>query len=83
MFITNVLSESQGYEVQLSSNKVSSHCIELLLSISKDPEISQQFMAAFAKEKYEVATNSNASHITELLLNIALQRIQVMHLPSY
>ncbi|GIY93576.1 nucleolar protein 9 [Caerostris extrusa] len=76
IFVSNVLQESEGYEVKLSCHRFSSHCIELLLSVSQDPAISQQFMTAFVKEKEEVVTNANASHITELLLNIAIQNIK-------
>ncbi|GFQ97762.1 nucleolar protein 9, partial [Trichonephila clavata] len=76
IFASNVLTESEGYEVRLSCNPIISHCIEYLLSISKDPTVSRKFMAAFGLEKEEVCTNASASHITELLLNIALQNIQ-------
>ncbi|GBN88285.1 Nucleolar protein 9 [Araneus ventricosus] len=76
IFVSNVLQETEGYEVKLSSHRFSSHCIELLLAVSNDPAISRQFMAAFALEKEEICTNANATHITELLLNIAVQNIQ-------
>ncbi|CAL1274323.1 unnamed protein product [Larinioides sclopetarius] len=76
IFVSNVLQETEGYEVKLASHRFSSHCIELLLAVSNDPAITRQFMAAFALEKEEICTNANATHITELLLNIAVQNIQ-------
>ncbi|KAG8198991.1 hypothetical protein JTE90_001790 [Oedothorax gibbosus] len=76
IFITNVLNESGGYEVKLCTYKDSSHSIELLLSMSENAEIIQQFMKAFSKEKVEACTNAKASHVTELLLNIAVKNIQ-------
>lgn len=78
IFVSNVLQETEGYEVKLSSHRFSSHCIELLLAVSNDTAISRQFMTAFALEKEEVCTNANATHVTELLLNIAVKNIQVI-----
>ncbi|GFT46814.1 nucleolar protein 9 [Nephila pilipes] len=75
IFVSNVLRESKGYEVKLSAQNLS-RGIELLLSYNKDPAVFRQFMDAFALEKEEVCTNAAISHITQLLLNIALQNIQ-------
>ncbi|KAJ9593168.1 hypothetical protein L9F63_015265 [Diploptera punctata] len=76
IFINNVFDETVDKEIDYSSNQVASSVLERLLPQATDIVI-ERFMKAFDKNLRPICSDPYASHVLQMLLLCAAQRVKV------
>ena len=70
LFVDNVFAATEGEEASYCGNQLVSRVLEKLLPFASD-EVIKRFMTSLADDLRRVATDPFASHVLQMLLNVA------------